>query len=304
VITLEAISARRAPLALGSLSATWDAGVHALLGAPADGGPLVLALVAGLERARAGRVRVLDGAASDGAVRSRVGYVPREPALPDALRVHEVLAVASALRGEPPGDAHTRLATLGVESLARRPVRSLVRAEARAVALAEAVTSTRVRVLLVDEPLLAIDPRAVKHVPEVLRTRARDGACVLVATASARDAAELADDHLLFSAGAIVGRTGSVEALAGLGRTGTAVRIVVRGDARPLVVALAGAPHVDGVEREGPAVIARGREPVAMAEAIGLAVVQSGVDVIEIAPAAPALDEARSASANVAARAP
>jgi ABC-2 type transport system ATP-binding protein len=304
VITLEAVAARRAPLALGSISATWDAGVHALLGARGDGGPLLLALAAGVERARTGHVRVLGGAPLDGATRTRVGYVPREPALPDALRVDELFAVASALRGEPVGDVHARLAALGVGSLAQRRVRTLTLPEARTVALAEAATSRRVRVLLVEEPLVGVDPRAVNGISEMLRARARDGAAILVATASVRDAAEVADDFLRLSSGAIVGRADSVEALAGLGHSAAAVRIVVRGDARPLVVALAGAPHVDGVQREGPAVVAYGREPFAMAETISRAVIEAGVDVLEIAPVAPSLDETRATPANVAARTP
>ena len=47
MIALEGVAARRAPLTLASLTLSWGPGVHAVVGTPADGGPLLLALVAG-----------------------------------------------------------------------------------------------------------------------------------------------------------------------------------------------------------------------------------------------------------------
>ncbi|MGD0530657.1 MAG: ABC transporter ATP-binding protein, partial [Polyangiaceae bacterium] len=61
MIALEGVAARRAPLTLARLTLSWGAGVHSLLGAPSDGGPLLLELVAGQARLRAGRVRLLEG---------------------------------------------------------------------------------------------------------------------------------------------------------------------------------------------------------------------------------------------------
>lgn len=300
MIALEGVAARRPPMALARLSAAWGGGAHAVVGAREDGGPLLLAIVAGHARPRAGSVRVLQGSPGDAAVRPRVAYVPLEPALPDAMRVREVLALAAAVRGEPAADAAERLAVLGVASLAPRPVRTLAPEEARAVALAEAVTSPSVRVLLVEEPLVGVDPRAVTRLPEALRARARDGCAVLVATASLRDAGDLADDHLLLRRGAVAGRATSLAELAAFATDGVRVRVVAS-DPQALLAAVARDPAVEAVARRDAAVVARGRDVIALAAAVGRAVVESGVDVTEMRVEPPSLDDARSASAGVAA---
>jgi len=299
VITLEAVAARRAPLTLARLSLSWGAGVHSVVGAPADGGPLLLALVAGQARLRTGRLRVLDGAPLDARVRRHVARVSLAPPLPEALRTHEVLAMAATLRGEPASDPQVRLAALGVESLARRRVGTLAPEEARAVALAEALTSTRVRVVLLEEPLVGIDPRAAARLPELLRARGLDGCAVLVATASLRDAGDLADDHVLLRGGTVAGRAASLDELAAFSAGGVRVRILVS-DPRALLAALAAEAAVEAVARREGAVVARGRDAPALAAAVGRAVVASGVDLTEIRVEPPSMDEARDAAAGIA----
>ena len=124
MISLDGVAARRAPMTLASVSVGWGPGVHAVMGTPADGGPLLLALVAGAARPRAGRVRVLDRAPGDASVRAAVAFVPLAPALPEALRVHEALdARGGHPRVMPPGHAGERLAVLGIQALAPRRMR-------------------------------------------------------------------------------------------------------------------------------------------------------------------------------------
>jgi ABC-2 type transport system ATP-binding protein len=289
LIALEGIAARRKPLTLSSVSVAWEAGVHGVVGARSDGGPLLLALVAGLVQPRSGKVAVLGGAPTDVAVRKQVALVPLEPALPDAMRVREALAMATAIRGEAERDETARLARLGVETLADRSVRSLSRPEARAVALAEALTSTSVRVLLVEEPLLAIDPRAAGLVPEALRERGRSGCAVVVTTSSMRDASELADDWVVLRDGAIVGRAASLDALLGAAHQGTHLRIVLRDpEAIPaLVAALAREGEVDSIERDEAVVRLRGQDTTELARAAARAALEAGCELAELRVDAP-----------------
>jgi ABC-type multidrug transport system ATPase subunit len=298
VIALEGVAARRAPLTLARLTLSWGAGVHSLVGTPADGGPLVLELVAGQARLRAGRVRLLDASPGDAAVRPQVALVLGDAVLPDALRVADVLALAASLRGEPPRDPAARLAALGVEALAPRRARTLAPEEARAVALAEALTSARVRVLLLEEPLANVDPRAASRLPGLLRARGRDGCAVLVATASVRDAADLADDHVLLRGGTVAGRAGSLGELAAFSPEGVRMRVVAS-DPQALLEAVACEAAVEAVGRSDGAVVARGRDAVALAAAVGRAVVVSGVEVTEMRLEPPSLDDARAAAAGV-----
>jgi ABC-2 type transport system ATP-binding protein len=284
MIALGGVAARRAPLTLASVSLEWGPGVHSVIGAPGDGAALLLALLGGSAQPRAGQIRVLGGPPTDAAVRTQVSRIPLEVTLPDALRVREALDVAAEIRGEPARDAAERLAALGVETLADRAVRSLSRSEARAVTLIEGLTSSCVRVLLLEEPLVAMDPRAAGRIPEALRSAARNGRAVVVATASVRDAGELADDHVLLRGGAIVGRATSIEALAGLSPEGARLCVVARDDrgARALAARLAGEPDVEVVERNGKSMRVRGSAPTTLARAVGRAVVEADVEVSEL----------------------
>ncbi|HTB74855.1 MAG TPA: ATP-binding cassette domain-containing protein [Polyangiaceae bacterium] len=298
MIALEDVAARRRPLALSKLSRIWAAGSHAVLGSRGDGGPLLLALVAGLARPRSGRVRVLDGAPTDAAVRRQIAFVALEPALPEAMRVREVLALAAAVRKEPPREVAERLAALGVETLADRKVASLSRPEARAVALAEAVTSSVVRVILVEEPLVTMDPRAAGRVSEALRGRGRDGCAVVVTTASLRDAGELADDWVGLRGGTFAGEAACVDTLVEASADGANLRVVLRhaGEVPALVAALAQESDVDAIERDEGSVRLRGRDATALARAAGRAAVEADVDIAELRIDGPQAAGSRSGS--------
>jgi ABC-type multidrug transport system ATPase subunit len=299
VIVLEDVAARRRPLALSKISGTWEAGSHAVIGARGDGGPLLLALMAGLARPRSGSVRVLGGPPSDAAVRRQIAFVPLEPALPEAMRVREALTLAAAVRKEAGRDVAERLAVLGVETLAERRVRSLSRPEARAVALVEALTSSAVSVLLIEEPLVGVDPRAVGRVPEVLRRRGRDGCAIVVTTASMRDAGELADDWISLRGGAMVGHAACVDTLVEVTADGANLRVILRhaGEVPALVAALAHEGDVVGIERDEGSVRLRGRDATALAQAAGRAAVEAGVDIAELRIDPPAPPVPRAAAA-------
>jgi len=152
------------------------------------------------------------------------------------------------------------------------------------VALAEAVTSSRVRVLLVEEPLLAMDPRAAALVPERLRARGADGWTVVVLTASSHDAGAIADDHAVLRRGAITARATAIEALSGASPLGARVRVAAHdsNDARALVAALARAADVEAVALDGACVVARGPDALALARSVGRSIVDAGLDVAEL----------------------
>jgi ABC-2 type transport system ATP-binding protein len=286
MIVLENVSAQRKPFALTNISLTWEAGIHAVMGTAADGCGLLLALLVGAARAHSGRMRVLGGSPTDASVRPQVARVGIDPSIPEALRVDEVLALAAAIRGEPNRAAAERLSVLGLETLARRPVRSLSRGESRGVALAEAVTSSRVRVLVIEEPLAASDPRAASLIPEVLRERSRSGCTVVFSTASPHDASEIADDYVLMQRGALAGAATSLHALTGFAPGGARLVVVARdvAGARALVAALADDREGDiaGVEQEASTVRVRGSDPTALARAAARASDKANVDVIEM----------------------
>lgn len=270
---------------LQNVSFTWERGVLAILGAPFDGTSLLLSILAGSTKPKSGRA----------AIRGTFAYVPLDASLPDALRVEEVCDLSAELRGEPRRPAGERLAMLGLESLAKRRTNSLSPVEARGVALAIALSSTA-QTLLVEEPLSTIEPTVPSRVVAALRARAAAGACVVLTTASVRDATRTADQLAVLTRGV---HSPLLPALAHVGPQGAGIRVVIAptADARAHATALVGAlaehaaiasieagstgPH--GLHAPSISVHARGPDLVALAAAVTRAIAKTriAVDAIE-----------------------
>jgi ABC-type multidrug transport system ATPase subunit len=197
--------------------------------------------------------------------------------------VDELLRLACRLRSEPLHDSTARLGTLGLEPLAGRKVSSLSRGEARALSLVEALTSTRVRVVLIEEPGTWMDPRAAGRIPRALRDKAQAGAAIVLTTASPRDANELATDHVVVRRGALVsGPSSSDPRLSDLNRARLVVVSRGESDARLLAAALAVDSGVRGLGQEGAIVRVRGDDAVEVARAAGRAAVAAGAEIVEL----------------------
>jgi ABC-type multidrug transport system ATPase subunit len=269
VIELTDVVARtrtRPRVALGPLTLSLDAGMsHALVGTEADGVAVALAVLAGSLPVRSGKLAVFEGAASPGPT---VAYAPYVPALPEALTVAAYLELAGQLRGgKAPGTPAERLGVLGCAPLATRRIAHLSFAEARTVALTEALTSGA-RVLLLAEPLADLDARAPSRVDAALRARVEEGATAVVSTASRADARALCRRLYLIERGKLSSRLSRDEAWAPpLGPRGA--RLFVRSEgARLLLSELASDPTFTEVQAEGAALVVTGPDPVAMASAV------------------------------------
>lgn len=280
MITLANVHAKSAPAPgkpstmLRGVTLQHARGVLAVVGARVDGTTLLLSVLAGESHPKSGRVIVT-------AKRPEIAFVPLDVVLPEALRVEEVVALGDALRGAAKRPTSAVLATLGVEALGPRPVRSLSRAETRSVALAIALASPA-KLLLIEEPVAHLDPVATARVGEVLRARAAAGAVVVITTASVRDATRLGDHLSVLTQGQI---TALPPELAHTGPRGARLRIVVaKANAAALVGALAADPAVGTVET---ATFARGRadEEEKDDDGVATAVFVTGKDLLELAAA-------------------
>jgi ABC-type multidrug transport system ATPase subunit len=297
--------ARVPPVALAAFTAQLGAGIHALLGAKSDGVSIVLGLVAGRVRLRGGSVRVLGGASGDVKIRPQVAFVPLDAALPDALRVDEALLAAADIRGEPRRDLLVTLAPFGLDALARRLGRTLSPSEARSVAIAEALTS-QAKVLLFEEPLAAVEPQAIGAIEAGLRARAQAGACVVVATGSARDARALGDDVFTFERGTLLRRAPASDPLVLAGPRGASVRVVVgggdpnrlRAGAERLAASLAGEGAVSKVAADEDTLVVAGADVREVTRAIARASLRENVSIQALRPEVLRDDELRAAIAG------
>jgi ABC-type sugar transport system ATPase subunit len=225
---------------------------------------------------------VLDGNPLRTPVRSQIALVPLHPALPDALRVHEIVGLAQRLRGDVRASAIECLSALGLEALAPKLARSLTPDEGRAVLLAEALGSSRVRVLLVEEPGVRVEPRAARRLGGALREFTHDGRVVVMTTSSARDAEDLADDAWQLRAGCLRGPCPpAMSTPLETSTSGASVRVIVS-DPRALTAALTRESDVEGVTFDDGGLRVRGPNALALSEAVGRAIVATEVDVFEL----------------------
>jgi len=94
------------------------------------------------------------------------------------------------------------LRSVGLRDFAQRPATALSGGERARVLLARAL-ATQAPVLLVDEPVAALDPRHQLVVLDLLKARARAGATVVAIMHDLTLAARFADDIVLLGQGKI-----------------------------------------------------------------------------------------------------
>jgi len=292
--------ARRSNLA--PLDFALGAGVHALVGTPADGTLVIARLVGGFEPRAYGQVVVAGrNPARDSLLRAHIGTTLDVPRLPVANRVSDLLKDVDDLRGT--RASSEALAAIGLSHWRDRKVAKLSRWESRALDLVLAVSTAEPLAMVLTEP--GADIAQIDR--QELRTRlwraAEAGACVMIATASMSDAIELAGTIHIFERGRVtrwvpVDETGSLV-------PGRGIELRVEVDLpRLLVAALADEPSVIGIDwdQEGHRSILsiRSNDLDRTALALARAATAAGAGVRSISPVAPQLDEVRAAASGLA----
>jgi len=172
---------RRAVVA--GLDASFDGGrLTAVTGPSGSGKTTVLHLLAGLERADAGRVEVLGRPPDTALRRSEIAVVLQDSQLIPFLSARENVELALELRGAPRSGAPDALAAVGLGDLVEERVARLSTGERQRVALARAIAS-RPRLLLADEPTARLDEANARAVGALFaHLAAETGAAIVCAT--------------------------------------------------------------------------------------------------------------------------
>ena len=176
---------------LSRLSAAFADGTHVVLGAQRDGTGALPLLAAGIAQPRVGRVTLDDKepfAHAD--VRRRVAALCAEERLPLGRTVSSSLGMALRARG----DARSVASVLDAAALAHfatRRTAGLSGREARALALALALTHPEPALLALFEPLALLDIVSEDLILQALARAASAGAVVLCTANRLEDAARL-----------------------------------------------------------------------------------------------------------------
>ncbi|MBM6593836.1 ABC transporter ATP-binding protein [Microvirga pudoricolor] len=208
-----AVDLGRKPV-LGGIDLAFEAGsLTVVVGPNGAGKTTLIRALAGLLKPRQGAVRLDGRALSDlsGHERARsIAYLPQSATLAWPLPVAGVAALGRLPHGETP-DAltlegreavRTALHAVGLEGFETRPATDLSGGERARVLLARAL-ATQAPVLLVDEPVAALDPRHQLIVLDILRAKARSGATVVAIMHDLTLAARHADRIVLLEGGRI-----------------------------------------------------------------------------------------------------
>ena len=188
-------------------------GITAIFGPSGSGKTTLLRVVAGLEPAARGVVK-LDGAVwQDAHVslpthRRAVGYVFQDARLFRHLSVERNLRFAEERATQSPGRTSIAFAeaveAFELASLLGRDTTSLSGGERQRVAIARALLS-RPRIMLMDEPLSSLDVQRKRDIlPLIEQLPARFGVPVLYVTHNLDEVARLATDVLLLRRGSVV----------------------------------------------------------------------------------------------------
>jgi len=182
----------------------------ALMGRNGSGKTTLLRCVVGLLQPQGGEVR-LDGISLRGrdaaGICREIGYLPQTPDdLLFADAVSEELAVTLQNHGlleHPPVEPDALLETLGLQDVQACYPRDLSVGQRQRVALA-AITVTRPRVLMLDEPTRGLDYQAKGVLADLLRRWQAQGMGILLVTHDVELVAQVAERVVMLSEGQVI----------------------------------------------------------------------------------------------------
>jgi ABC-type sugar transport system ATPase subunit len=212
MIELDQLAVRSGTFEMTGVSLTIPEGAYAILmGGTGQGKTTILEAICGLRGVTAGRV-VLHGddVTSRKPADRSVGYVPQDLGLFPTMTVRGHLEFALKVRRTPRPQIAERVAelshVLGIDRLLERTMRGLSGGESQRVALGRAL-SFRPRILVMDEPLNALDEPTRDRLCELLRTIQKEtGLTTLHVTHSRTEARTLADKLYVIDAGRLTER--------------------------------------------------------------------------------------------------
>ncbi len=209
MIHLENITVRAGQFELANVSLELPSGSYgALMGRTGCGKTTLLEAIIGLKPVQRGTLWIggQDVTRRKPAARG-IGYVPQDGALFSTMTVREQLAFALEIRRQPKDKIQQRVNELsdwlGIDALLERHPFGLSGGERQRVALGRAL-SFRPEILLLDEPLSAVDEETRDEMYELLRrVQNETSVTILHVTHNSEEARELADTVFVLRDGQI-----------------------------------------------------------------------------------------------------
>lgn len=304
-----AIEVRALSRAFGELRAVDDLslavpgpGVFGFLGANGAGKTTTIRMLVGLIHPTAGEIRLLGEplGARHGAVRSRLGYLPQSPGFPEWMTGEEYLLHVGDLFGLPRARSRQRAGEMldrcGLDGAARRRrIGGYSGGMKQRLGIAQALIN-RPELVILDEPVSALDPVGRAEVLELIETLGRE-VTVFMSSHILADVERVCAEVAILDRGRLLlhEHTASLKARA----VRPILSCVVRGDPTRLLAALARAAWAAEVALAPPEANAAGtaslrvvaRDLEAAERALPALVAEAGVGLVSLTPAMPTLEE-------------
>jgi ABC-2 type transport system ATP-binding protein len=225
--------------------------IFGFLGPNGAGKSTTLKVLAGLSRPTSGSATVAGVPVGAGpAYRRHVGYLAQEPQFYDWMSGRETLRFVASLFGG--GDAARTgidaiLARVGLADAADRRTSTYSGGMRQRLGIAQALVGDP-SVLLLDEPVSALDPIGRREVLDLMR-ELRGEVTVFYSTHILDDVERVSDHVAILDGGRLVQASRTAELLAGFGRD--ELRVAIGGADDSTAIALAGLPGIASVEPTG-----------------------------------------------------
>ena len=196
--------------------------IHGFLGPNGAGKTTTIRMIAGLLKPTAGRVRIAghDLAREPEKAKSALGFIPDRPFLYEKLTAAEFLRFHGGLYGlEGPAveeRASSLLRLFELHSWRDELVESFSNGMKQRLVMCAAFLH-RPRAVLVDEPMVGLDPRGALLIKDVFRRMAAEGVAILMSTHTLEVAEEMCDRVSIILGGKIIaeGTVAELQAAAG-----------------------------------------------------------------------------------------
>jgi ABC-2 type transport system ATP-binding protein len=196
--------------------------IHGFLGPNGAGKTTTIRVIAGLLKPTAGRVAI-DGhdlAREPEAAKRALGFIPDRPFLYEKLTASELLAFHGGLYGMEAEAVRSRgrelLELFELHAWCDELVESFSHGMKQRLVMCAAFLH-RPKAVLVDEPMVGLDPRGARLIKGVFREMSRSGVAILMSTHTLEVAEEMCDRISIIQGGRIIARgtVAELHALAG-----------------------------------------------------------------------------------------
>ncbi len=230
--------------ALNGLSLSVNAGeILALLGPNGAGKTTAVSLLLNLIEADTGKVSLFNQDPQQLSARQRIGVMLQSAALPETLRVSELITLTQSYYPFP-RDVKEIAEMAAITDLLQRPYGKLSGGQQRRVQFAMAICA-KVDILFLDEPTVGLDIEAREAMWVSLRKLVAEGCAIVLTTHYLEEAEALANRVMVIAQGSVIAE-GSVESI----RSRVALR-KIRCVSSLNITDIKHWPHIESVGHDG-----------------------------------------------------